>query len=357
MLTEVQKHPDKLGDELPDIQKQIQAQVAALSPRAKEYVTTGADKASTNIGNSISVGLDGTDSFNREVKATAGIQEKFGKVPPGEYSGEFTPEFWRKDRSAYVVNVAAAYDDKWKALPTAPGKPNLSNLTQTYSGQLLQLSNLLKINTMLSGAIYHDNSQGIVYDFEPALGYFAHWPGTTKKHPVAPKKNYLVYLGVAAQGDIDSQYGSARTTYDEGVRTYFLWQWKPKNNTKESGVVIGSKQYDCHPREPDPGLSLHPLEGLAIANACKEIESYSANAPFSRHTFAFNFRGFLPPADPTVHGHASAMVSYDYKLSSKFSLSFSVLDSYYATVSPTYSHNSLVPSFSLKFTPPDKTGN
>ena len=175
----------------------------------------------------------------------------------------------------------------------------------------------------------------------------------------ASKSAHQVILGLGAQGDIYSTYGSTSTVDKVGLRTYFLWQWKPVHPVKLAQVysTTGSSLCDQLGNDPDkvkesktpPSNNPDFDKFQACQDLNKYIQQSAKNTP--RHTVTFNLRGFLPGTDTTAYGHASAMAEYDYKLSSNFSLSFSVLDSYYSTVAKGYDHNSLIPTFNVKFTP------
>ena len=273
-----------------------------------------ANNPSTTIDEkSISLALKGMDSFNREVSATATIQYNFGKQPEGKiFTGKLTPKFYDLASSEYIFNVSASYDDKWKAAPSKPGAANYSSLTQQYAGEVLQLSNLFNVHTVIFGSAYHDNSQGVIYDVEPGLGVYLRWNGkpvtgksapacTTNGKPAAPPPpKYQAILGLSAQADIDLQSTDAHATTLGGLNTYLL------------------------------------------------LKQTSDNA---KNTVGFNLRGFLPAIETAANGHASAIVTDDYKFTDEWSLSFSVLDTYYSTVPATYSHNSLTPTIGVKFTP------
>jgi hypothetical protein len=299
------------------------------------------------VTKSISVGLGGSDSFNREVKVTGTAQLPWGQKPMGtSLTGAWHPEVFSTGCSQYLFNANVTYDDKWK--PTSA----TSNLTQQYSGELLHFSNLFGgVHTVLMGGAYHDNSQGIAYDVEPAVGVFGRWPN--EADPSSPKHQFKLILGLAAQADIESLIKATQNTALGGLRTYFLWQWKPKTATGKDAKGIAQVFKDKDPKMCE--FLVDPKTDPKVnEKACKLLlDAVKTNGkPDQRHTFAFNLKGFLPAVTPTVYGHASAMASYDYKLTTKFSLSFSVLDTYYSTVSAGYSHNSLTPAFSLKWTPP-----
>jgi hypothetical protein len=259
------------------------------------------DTPSTKKGeNSITIGLNGSDSFNREVGATAKIQYNFGNQPDGgTFHEKLTSNFYCTDCNEYIFNINANYDDRWKAAPSKPGAANYSNVTQQYSGEVLQLSNLFHAHTVISGSAYHDNSQGVLYDVEPGIGVFFRWPGNPK--PSQPA-NYQAILGLAGQADIDMQYTDAHATTLGGLHTYLLLRYGTNQEAK--------------------------------------------------NTIGFNLRGFLPAIETAANGHASAIVTDDFAITrdKQWSLSFSILDSYYSTVPTSYSHNSLTPSISIKFT-------
>jgi len=279
------------------------------------------DTPSTTIGaKSITLGLSGTDAFNREVSAAVAIQYNIGTQPDGgKFKGPLTRKFYCTACSEYIFNFKANYDDKWKAAPSTPGAANLSNLTQQYSGEVMQLSNLFHAHTIILGSAYHDNSQGVRYDVEPGFGVYFRWNGKPVKgddKSTSPKDGqatstqattspqplkYQAILGLSGVANIDVQYGNAQAATLGGLNTYLLLKYTSDN---------------------------------------------------ARNTVGFNLRGFLPAIETMANGHAGAIFTDDFKLTKdkKWSLSFSVLDSYYSTVPASYSHNSLTPTLGIKFT-------
>jgi hypothetical protein len=131
----------------------------------------------------------------------------------------------------------------------------------------------------------------------PKDGQAASTQATTSPQPL----KYQAILGLSGVANIDVQYGNAQAATLGGLNTYLLLKYTSDN---------------------------------------------------ARNTVGFNLRGFLPAIETMANGHAGAIFTDDFKLTKdkKWSLSFSVLDSYYSTVPASYSHNSLTPTLGIKFT-------
>jgi hypothetical protein len=325
------QHVDKLLADLPacagtDLQKELQrdslnkirAELLALQQQLARTRTSGQEKlalsnpnnnASTALPSpSIALGLSGSDSFNRDVRVTLTVQYPFGMQPDGgAWKGDLKTPVFSTSNSAYIPSVSFSYDDKWKAAPSKAGASNPSTVTQQYSGELLNLSNLFHLHTVIGMSGYHDNSQGVVYDLEPTVGLFALWTSmsaSSRLNFAKLKTSDFLIVGLAGQGDFTQQYGTTSLSSLGGLHAYTLAQWIPKQAPKS--------------------------------------------------TIGFNLRGFLATTDPASNGHASAATSYSYNFTSGLAFSLAVVDTYYASVPSGYNHNSLAPTISLKFTPKTK---
>lgn len=227
------------------------------------------------------------------------------KVITGAYKKPFS-----KGGSATMLTFDTSYDDKWKVL-----HPGTLSQVPAYSGEVLNMSDMMHgAHTFFGGSMSHSVAQGIVYDFEPEFGFFALWPGAKSYNYRAPttqtfhtrdtlKQTQQLMLGVAAQIDNQSLY-SKKTTWNEGLRAYVLWVWKP-----------GSKPQS------------------------------------TRNTLLLNFKGFLPASNTLQYGHASAVAQYDMRITQRLSMTISLLDNYYSTVPKFASHNALLPTLSFNFGP------
>lgn len=362
-----QKTYDALNQRFQQITGQILGIAALPQP---ELPPSPADTASTSIGmKNFALGLGGGDAFNREVKVTAGAQYPLGTVPNRRLRSWLPSQhnLFGTVCSQYIFNLAAAYDDKWKATSSP------SNLTQTYFGEVVDLNRLLGgINTVIYGAAYHDNSQGIRYDIEPAMGVFLHWGKGVKsttaeasKETVAdggPQKSeskYTTVLGLAAEGDVALEYFASGVSTHYGLRTYFLWQFKPSHQADKDKIFAATEAQICDQLGTKLKQGDVSDESRSKFQACQDLNQYlKSQSKTSRHTFAFNLRGFLPTVDTLAYGHASAKFEYDYKFSPKWSLSVSALDTYYSTVPTapsytklTFNHNSFIPALSVAYTP------
>ena len=277
---------------------------AVPSMRAMEiWLVPTTDKASTDPAQKqVLLSLSGSDSFDREIKVSASASYPFGTMPSEKkfWKGDFDPNIFSPRCSYSIPSVDIAYDDKWDAT-----SGQASKLTQQYTGEIVNLSNLLGgLHTAVTFAGYHDSAQGIRYDTEESIGAYGKWHLPIPDIDLSGSDNpNFVIVSLAGEWDTQKTDGEKQASQLGGLRTYVLARYQ---RDKESRSHIG-----------------------------------------------FNLRGFLPFVDTIDNGHASAMFMWERSLdkTKQWTLTFKTVDTYYSTVPAKYSHNALNPTIGIAYKP------
>jgi len=247
----------------------------------------------------ITLGIKTSDSFNKEVSASASVNYATKNPPPAwcSHPAPFANRLSQQN-SLYVFNLNANYDDKWK-----DGPPALSSVTQNYSVLGVNLSDLPGFPLTLLGSEYHSNQQGIVLEQEYGVGTYKRWSASSTtveggKTVITRNSQLLIISG--------------------GIRVALDRLYKSIDNVNDLG----------------PGFYMQFSSALT-----KNL------------TFSGSFKGFMPFAKTETYGRASADISINYKLNAQWLLSEEVTDTYFATVPAGFRDNSLTTSMGVKWTP------